>query len=136
MRIHGIGIDVVEVSRIAAAIGKHGELFLARIFTAAERDYCSAQKNPEQHFAARFAAKEAVAKALGTGIGEHAGWVDLEIHRSPTGAPVLRLHGAAARFAGLHGISAVQISLTHAKDYAAANAVAVGPPSPADPPAA
>lgn len=135
MSIHGIGIDVVEISRIAAAIERHGETFLARIFTAAERAYCAAHRAPEMHFAARFAAKEAVAKALGTGIGEHANWLDLEVSRTVTGAPVLRLHGAAAEFAKQHGITAVQISLTHTKDYAAANAIALGPLSPAALPA-
>ena len=135
MNLHGLGIDVVEVARIAAAIERYGEAFLARIFTAAERDYCSGQHAPAQHFAARFAAKEAAVKALGTGIGEHAGWLDLEIRRSPAGAPELLLHGAAAEFAKRHGIAEVRISLTHTKDYAAANAIALGL-SPAGPPAA
>lgn len=125
MGIHGIGIDVVEVERIASAIARHGEPFLARLFTDAERDYCAAQKRPELHYAARFAAKEAVSKALGTGIGGEAGWLDLEIIRDPLGAPKLLLHGAAAEFAKERGIPEIQISLTHAKDYAAANAVAL-----------
>ena len=130
MTIHGIGIDVVEVARLAAAIERHGEAFLARIFTPAERAYCEPMKAAAVHFAARFAAKEAVAKALGTGIGEHAGWLDLEISRSPTGAPVLVLHGPAAAFAKDHGITDVRISLTHTQDYAAANAIAIGQLSP------
>ncbi|MBK1882183.1 holo-ACP synthase [Luteolibacter pohnpeiensis] len=125
MRIFGIGIDVVEVDRIASAIERHGEPFLARLFTQAERDYCAAQKKPALHYAARFAAKEAVSKALGTGIGGEAGWLDLEIVRGPTGAPKLMLSGAAADFAKREGIREVSISLTHAKEYAAANAVAV-----------
>lgn len=134
MKIHGIGIDVVEVARIAAAMERHGETFLARIFTPAERDYCAAMKRPEMHFAARFAAKEAVAKALGTGIGEHANWLDLEVSRSAAGVPTLLLHGAAAEFAKGHGITEVQISLTHTKDYAAANAIAIQQLSLACPP--
>ncbi|HVJ45341.1 MAG TPA: holo-ACP synthase [Luteolibacter sp.] len=125
MRIHGIGIDVVEVERIASAIQRHGEPFLSRLFTDAERNYCAAQKRPELHYAARFAAKEAVSKALGTGIGGEAGWLDLEITRDALGAPKLVLHGAAADFAKSKGIPEIQISLSHAKDYAAANAVAV-----------
>lgn len=125
MRIHGIGIDVVEVDRIEFAIARHGEPFLSRLFTEAERDYCSAQKRPALHYAARFAAKEAVSKALGTGIGGEAGWLDLEIVRDPLGAPKLSLQGAAAAFASSKGIAEIQISLSHAKDYAAANAVAV-----------
>jgi holo-[acyl-carrier protein] synthase len=134
MKIHGIGIDVVEVARIAAAMERHGETFLARIFTPAERDYCAARKSSAMHFAARFAAKEAVAKALGTGIGEHANWLDLEVSRSTSGVPTLLVHGAAAEFAKGHGITEVQISLTHTKDYAAANAIAIQQVSLACPP--
>jgi holo-[acyl-carrier protein] synthase len=126
MRIFGIGIDVVEVERIESAIARHGEPFLAKLFTAAERSYCGAHKKPALHYAARFAAKEAVSKALGTGIGGQAGWLDLEIIRDISGAPKLALHGAAAEFARENGISEIQISLTHAREYAAANAVAIG----------
>lgn len=123
MRVFGIGIDVVEVARIAAAIQRHGEPFLDRVFTAGERAYCDSRTQPALHYAARFAAKEAVAKALGTGIGGHAGWLDLEIVNDPAGAPQLSLSGAAAVFAKDHDISDIQISLTHARDYAAANAI-------------
>ncbi len=126
MCIFGIGIDVVEVDRIAAAIERHGESFLAKLFTTSERDYCASKKNAALHFAARFAAKEAVSKALGTGIGSQAGWLDLEIIREESGAPKLLLHGAAAAFAEKNGVTNIQISLTHARDYAAANAVAMG----------
>ena len=125
MRIFGIGIDVVEVERIASAIERHGEPFLAKLFTTAERAYCEVQKKPALHYAARFAAKEAVSKALGTGIGGHAGWLDLEIIRDPSGAPKLALQGAAALFARESGITEIQISLTHASEYAAANAIAI-----------
>lgn len=125
MRIFGIGIDVVEVERIALAIERHGEPFLAKLFTASERAYCQGQKKPALHYAARFAAKEAVSKALGTGIGGQAGWLDLEITRDPSGAPKLMLQGNAADFARQNGISEIQISLTHAREYAAANAIAV-----------
>jgi holo-[acyl-carrier protein] synthase len=125
MRIFGIGIDVVEIGRIAAAIDRHGERFLTKIFTSAERADCERRKNPVPHFAARFAAKEAAAKALGTGIGAQAGLHDLEVVADASGKPCLRLSGAAARFAAEHGISAIQISLTHTAQYAAANAVAV-----------
>ena len=125
MRIFGIGIDVVEVGRMAAAIERHGERFLTKIFTAAERADCERRKNPAPHFAARFAAKEAAAKALGTGIGAQAGLHDLEVLADASGRPSLRLSGAAARFAADHRISAIHISLTHTAQYAAANAVAV-----------
>ena len=125
MRVFGIGIDVVEVDRIASAIERHGDLFLGRLFTADERHYCETQKKSALHYAARFAAKEAVSKALGTGIGRQAGWLDLEITRDPSGAPKLVLHAAAAEFARQNGITEIQISLTHARDYAAANAIAI-----------
>ena len=125
MRIFGIGIDVVEVDRIASAIERHGESFIAKIFTAGERAYCETRKNPALHYAARFAAKEAVSKALGTGIGGNAGLHDMEVIHDPAGAPKLHLSGAAEIFAKQHGITEIQISLTHARDYAAANAIAI-----------
>ncbi len=125
MRIFGIGIDVVEVDRIESAISRLGAPFLAKLFTAAERTYCDAQKRPALHYAARFAAKEAVSKSLGTGIGGQAGWLDLEITRDGSGAPKLMLQGAAAEFARQNGISEIQISLSHAREYAAANALAI-----------
>jgi len=125
MGIFGIGIDVVEVDRIATAIERHGEPFLTRIFTPAERDYCESRKHPALHYAARFAAKEAAAKALGTGIGARAGLHDLEVTHTADGAPQLRLAGAALDFAGKHGITRILISLSHSRDHAAANAVAV-----------
>lgn len=125
MRVFGIGIDVVEVERIASAIQRHGEPFLARLFTDAERAYCEDRKNPAPHYAARFAAKEAVSKALGTGIGGQASWLDLEIANDQDGAPKLRLHGAADNFVKERGITEIQISLTHARHYAAANAIAL-----------
>jgi holo-[acyl-carrier protein] synthase len=125
MKIFGIGIDVVEVERIASAIERHGEPFLAKIFTPAERGYCESRKNPAMHYAARFAAKEAAVKAIGTGIGANAGLQDLEVIHDEAGAPKLRISGAAEAFARHHGITEIQISLTHARDYAAANAIAL-----------
>ncbi len=125
MRIFGIGIDIVEVERIASAIERHGESFLAKIFTPGERVYCDASKNPAIHYAARFAAKEAVSKSLGTGIGGNAGLHDMEVIHDALGAPKIRLSGAAQAFAGERGISEIQISLTHTKQYAAANAIAL-----------
>ncbi len=125
MKIFGIGIDVVEVDRIESSIERLGELFLDRLFTPSERTYCDAQAKPGLHYAARFAAKEAVSKALGTGIGGHAGWLDLEVARDSLGAPKLVLSGNAANFAEQNGIVEIQISLSHARDYAAANAIAI-----------
>jgi holo-[acyl-carrier protein] synthase len=125
MCVFGIGIDVVEVERIASAIDRHADAFLNKIFTPAERAYCESKKNPAIHYAARFAAKEAVAKALGTGIGRNAGLHDLEISHDPQGAPTLQLGGAAEAFAKAHGITNIRISLTHTRQYAAANAIAI-----------
>jgi holo-[acyl-carrier protein] synthase len=125
MRIHGIGIDIVEVGRIASAIERHGERFLARIFTPDERRYCEAHKQPNPHFAARFAAKEAISKALGTGIGGNAGLLEMEVVRGETGAPSVRLSGAADSFVREHGITEIRISLSHTLQFAAANAIAI-----------
>ena len=125
MILHGIGIDVVEVERIEAAIAHLGDAFIDRLFTAREREYCGKQKRPALHYAARFAAKEAVSKALGTGIGGQAGWLDMEVERAESGAPKMVFTGRAADFLAAEGIAEVQVSLSHAKEYAAANAVAV-----------
>lgn len=125
MHIFGIGIDVVEIERIEESIHKFGDKFLDRIFTANERAYCDAQKRPHVNYAARFAVKEAVAKAFGTGIGKDLAFLDVQVDRSHSGAPSVTLAGAGAVFAKEHNISSIQISLTHAKLYAAANAVAL-----------
>ena len=124
MPIHAIGTDLIEVDRIESAIRRFGPAFLNRIFTPAEQAHCLAKGRPAQHFAARFAAKEAAAKALGTGIGQHAAFVDLEIHSNDQGAPLLRLHGPAARFAAEHGITRLHLSLSHTRAQACAQAVA------------
>lgn len=126
MHLFGIGIDVVEVERIADAIARHGDPFVSRVFTASERAYCESQKRPALHFAARFAAKEAVAKAFGTGIGKELNWLDMEIIRRPSGEPAVVLSGAGKAFAERQAIREIKISLTHAREYAAANAVALG----------
>lgn len=125
MMIYGIGIDVVEVDRIEDAIARQGEVFLRKLFTENERQYCEKQKRPAMHYAARFAAKEAVSKALGTGIGGKAGWLEMEVVRGESGAPTMMFCGKAREFLTAEGIAEVQVSLSHARDYAAANAVAV-----------
>ncbi|MES2981417.1 MAG: holo-ACP synthase [Verrucomicrobiota bacterium] len=125
MMIYGIGIDVVEVDRIEDAISRQGESFLRKLFTEGERHYCDKQKRPGMHYAARFAAKEAVSKALGTGIGGKAGWLEMEVVRGESGAPTMLFHGNASEFLTAQGIAEVQVSLSHARDYAAANAVAI-----------
>jgi len=126
MNLIGIGIDVVEVSRIKSSLDEFDGRFQTKIFTEAERDYCAKQKRPELHFAGRFAAKEAIAKAFGTGIGKDVGWLDMEIIRRPSGEPEVKLSGSAAEYATKRGVQQVMVSLTHAKHYAAANAVIMG----------
>ena len=129
MNIHGIGTDVVEVARIAAASEKLGPAFAARFLTPAELEYCDAQATPAIHHAARFAAKEAVAKALGTGIGADCGWQQIEITRdATTGVPGVRLTGVAAAFAARHGVTRVLVSLSHTRETAVAQALAVCEP--------
>jgi holo-[acyl-carrier protein] synthase len=126
MNVFGIGIDVVDLERFGRVLARHGERFEEKAFTPAERRYCRGKRDPVPHFAARFAAKEAVAKALGTGIGADLGWLDMDITHAPRGGPRLDLAGAGARFAAAHGIERILISLTHAKTHAAANALALG----------
>ncbi len=123
MNVFGIGIDVVEVERIEASIAEFGERFSRRLFTEAERAYCESQARPAIHYAARFAAKEAVAKALGTGIGKDVSWLDMEIRRRESGEPEVHLSGGAEAFGKRNKVTEIKISLTHAKHYAAANAV-------------
>ncbi|MFM2297943.1 MAG: holo-ACP synthase [Verrucomicrobiota bacterium] len=121
--IYGIGIDIVEVERLAASIEQFGERFLQRIFTSQETTYCRDKSAPAIHFAARFAAKEAVAKALGTGIGEVVAWTDIEVVRDVKGKPAIQLSDAARRYCDQQHIIDIQISLTHTANYAAANAL-------------
>ena len=125
MTLYGIGIDVVETGRIRQSLEKFGPRFVERIFLPGEVAYCQAMKQPELHFAARFAAKEALSKAFGTGIGGAVGWKDLEIVRERGGAPWVRLHGGAAELAARIGLTEVRVSLSHTAHYAAANAVIV-----------
>jgi holo-[acyl-carrier protein] synthase len=124
-RVLGIGVDIVETARIQSSIDRFGDRFLRRIFTQGERDYCSAMPFPARHYGARFAAKEAVSKALGTGIGGKAGWRDIEVKRRETGEPFILLHGSAAEFAGALGILQALISLSHTEHYAVANAILI-----------
>lgn len=124
MKIHGIGIDLVKVSRIASALQKQGQRFMQRCFTQAEVDYCSARGAASaQSFAGRWAAKEAVAKAFGTGIGQDMGMHEIEITNLPSGQPVVTLHGHAKSHADKLRVAEVKISLTHTDDDAAAYAM-------------
>jgi holo-[acyl-carrier protein] synthase len=120
--IVGVGVDVVEIDRFAASLARRPRL-AERCFTPDEAAYCSSRAYPSQHFAARFAAKEAVGKALGIGMTR---WREVEVVRG-RGAPTVRLHGRYAARAEELGVSRIHISLTHGRDSAIAYAVAEAP---------
>lgn len=122
--IFGVGTDLVEIVRIRQAIEKNPR-FLQKVYTEEEIGYCRRKKNPWQSFAARFAAKEAVSKAFGTGLGK-IGLLDIEVINKPSGQPQIILHGEAERFAKEHGIGSVHISLSHSEVYAIATAIIEG----------
>jgi holo-[acyl-carrier protein] synthase len=109
----GTGIDLIEVPRIARTIERYGDRFLQRIFTDGEIAYCRARASAAESFAARFAAKEAGAKALGTGIQHGISWKELEVRRAPGSRPTLFLSGRARAIAGQLGVNRVSLSLTH-----------------------
>jgi holo-[acyl-carrier protein] synthase len=111
--IVGIGTDLAEVDRIRAAIERHGRRFIERIYTPAEIAYVERKFNRYERFAARFAAKEAGMKAIGTGWRRGVRWRDFEVANLPSGRPTLKLHGVAARFADDLGVRNISLSLTH-----------------------
>ncbi len=117
-----IGVDLMDVERVARALERYGDRFYARFFTDNERRQCEGQPH---RLAARFAAKEATAKALGTGIGD-VGWVEIEVTCDERGRPGLQLHGNAARLAAELGLTTWEVSLSHTKDQAVAFVVAMG----------
>ena len=125
MRIIGIGVDIVEIARLAGAIQRQGQSLIDRCFLPAEQAYCSLQKEPARAYAARFAAKEAVSKALGTGIGAQLEWKSVEVRRKPTGEPFVILLGVGAETAKQLGVTELHLSLSHSEHYAVANVVAV-----------
>lgn len=128
--ILGVGIDIIEVARIHAAVERLGERFLDRILTPGEKEYCATFANPAPHWAARFAAKEAVSKAFGTGVGAHLAWKEVEVARRASGQPYVILHSGGQRlFEGLGG-KQIHLSLSHTQQYAAAVATLEGPGLP------
>ena len=124
--IVGTGIDIAEVPRIREAIERHGQRFLKRIFTEGEIQYCESKANRIERYAARFAAKEAGMKAIGTGWNHGVRWRDIEVARKPGGRPTLLLHGKAAEFANKLGATNIALSLTHTAEQAMAQVILEG----------
>jgi holo-[acyl-carrier protein] synthase len=116
-----IGVDLIEIDRVRRALERHGDGFRERCFTPGERAYCESRANPAQHYAGRFAAKEAVGKALGFGV--HFTWKEIEVAGRPK--PGVRLSGRTARAAERIGARRIELSMTHSRELAAAVAVVV-----------
>ena len=126
MNVLGIGTDIVECLRIAQMIDRHGELFISRVYTTQEIQYCQSRKQATQHFAGRWAAKEAVLKALGTGWRRGISWRDIEIRNDPGGKPTVALRGGAREVVEKLGIGQMLISISHCRSHATAYALALG----------
>jgi len=121
--IFGTGVDIVEIFRMRDAIEKWGEAFLTKIFTAREIKYSNSRRFSHQHFAARFAAKEAVVKAFGEARKHPLNWTEIEVLNDKEGKPVIEFHNAALKLKKAKKISDVIVSLSHSKNYAIANAI-------------
>ncbi|MFI4916052.1 MAG: holo-ACP synthase [Phycisphaerales bacterium JB060] len=124
--ILGHGVDLAEVARIGRSVDRFGDRFLERVFTRAERAYSGVGRRRDERLAARFAAKEAVFKALGTGWAQGAAWTDVEVVRHDSGRPALVLHGKAREMACALGVSRWHVSLTHTQTLAMASVIAEG----------
>ncbi len=127
MDIIGIGTDITECLRIARMIERHGELFINRVYTPQEIAYCQSRKQATQHFTGRWAAKEAVLKALGTGWIRGISWRDVEIRNEPGGKPVVAVRGGARDVVERLGITKLLVTISHCHTHATAYAIAVGP---------
>ncbi len=124
--IVGLGVDIAEVGRVKAAIERHGEVFLRRVYTPKEREYCERFKNKFERYAGRFAAKEAAMKALGTGWARGVRWVDVEVVREKGGRPTLALAGEAGKVAERLGVKHIALSITHTESQALAQVIFEG----------
>jgi holo-[acyl-carrier protein] synthase len=122
----GTGVDLIEIERIAQSIERYGERFLQRIYTAQEIAYCSRKRANAESYAARFAAKEAGAKALGTGISRGVTWNELQVIREPGGRPTLELTGRAQLLAQQLGVKTISLSITHSRNLALATVMMEG----------
>jgi holo-[acyl-carrier protein] synthase len=126
MSVIGIGVDLIECARIQHSLDRFGDRFLHRVFTDGEIEYSMSMKFPARHLAARFAAKEAVSKAFGTGIGKTMGWRDIDVHKKPSGEPFLVFAGGAEKLAKERGVSNALITLSHSEQHAVATIVLEG----------
>src|SRR5437870_6743673 len=126
MSVLGIGVDLVECARIQRSMDRFGGRFLHRVFTEGEIEYSMSMKFPARHLAARFAAKEAVSKAFGTGIGKAMGWRNIDIRKKPSGEPFLFFAGGAEKLAKERGVSNALITLSHTEHHAMACVVLDG----------
>ena len=120
MSVIGIGIDLVECARIQRSLDRFGDRFLHRVFTDGEIEYSMSMKFPARHLAARFAAKEAVSKAFGTGIGKAMGWRDIDVKKKPSGEPFLVFAGPAEQLAKQRRVTSALITLSHTEHHAIA----------------
>ena len=123
MSVLGIGVDLVECARIQHSLDRFGQKFLHRVFTEGEIEYSMSMKFPARHLAARFAGKEAVAKAFGTGIGKAMGWRNIDIRKKPSGEPFLVFSGPAQELAKQRGVTSALITLSHTDHHAMASVV-------------
>jgi len=121
--IIGTGIDIVDISRFERFVSEENVALFRRLFTSAEIDYCSARKRSAQHFALRFAAKEALLKALGTGLRDGLSWQDIEVVNDQLGKPDLKLYGRAAQLAAERGVTGCFLSLSHDGNCAIASVI-------------
>jgi len=131
MEILGIGTDIIECPRIGRMIENHGEMFLRRIYTEREIRYCQSRKHAIEHFAGRWAAKEAILKAMGTGRSHGIAWTNIEVRHAQDGRPQVMVCGVAREIALSRGIGDILISVSHCRTYATAYALAVGRVVPA-----
>jgi holo-[acyl-carrier protein] synthase len=124
--IVGVGVDIVEIPRLRKTLVRYGDRFTQRVFTPEEREYCAAHADPAPHYAVRFAAKEALFKALGTGWAGGVTWQDVEVRRKAPGAPVLEIQGEAAKLSGTLGTHSIHLSLSHSENSAIALVILEG----------
>jgi holo-[acyl-carrier protein] synthase len=124
--IIGLGTDITECLRIARMIERHGELFIDRVYTPEEIKYCQSRKQATQHFTGRWAAKEAILKALGTGWRKGISWRDIEVRNEPGGRPVVAVRGGVKDAVEQLGVAEIHVTISHCRSHATATAIAVG----------